>query len=95
MNDPQVTTEELKRRKAEKDKRYKACMKVLKPMGFVQDGNSAVLKGFECHGMIDMDDPDIYDGTPAEIINRMIGDAYIRGKNAARREIRETMGIFQ
>ena len=93
MNDPQVTPEELKRRKAEKEKRYKAFMKSARPLGFVQTGSKATLLG-PVSTEIDMDS---YAGviTPKDIVNIAATLAYRRGFADAQRVMREAMGVLQ
>lgn len=94
MTSHQITPEEIKRRESEKRKRYAKCMKLLKPMGFVQCASSAYLHGMPSVAL-DMDDPDVYNAEKPEAVIMIViyrNAAIVR--EATKRTIREALGVF-
>ena len=98
MTDQPITPEESRRRKGEMKKRHAKAMKKLKLMGFSKQGARAypTLEGAPALGLgLDLDDPDVFNSTPAAIVIRLCMRQYQSGRESVRREIREALGVLR
>ena len=95
MNDPYVTTEERLRRRDEKEKRYKACMKVLRPMGFERNENLAFISGAPWLS-VRLDD-EVFRAikTPGEFMVWFASRKKQEGIESVQAEFRKLIGVLQ